>query len=218
MFMGIFSEGGNGNSRLGSLGVLQLGGGEIILIAFLFLVLTVVALAVVGVIYLVVRAIQNSPPPVQPSVPPEVFTESRRLRDQEHLKLLSIFHFVFAGLALLGIAFLAVHYAMMHTFFSNPEMWKNQKGVTPPPKEFLEGFVWFYVFMGVIIVIGFALNLMSGIFIRQRRHRIFSLVIAGLDCLQIPFGTALGVFTIVVLSRESVRQMYPGEAEGLTRL
>jgi len=69
--------------------------------------------------------------------------------------------------------------------------------------------VWFYVFMGVIILIGFAVNLMSGLFIRQRRHRIFSLVIAALDCLQIPFGTALGVFTIIVLSRESVRGLYP---------
>ncbi len=30
----------------------------------------------------------------------------------------------------------------------------------------------------------------------------FSIVVAGLDCFQIPFGTALGVFTIIVLSRK----------------
>ncbi|HVV71691.1 MAG TPA: hypothetical protein VHI52_09360 [Verrucomicrobiae bacterium] len=195
-----------------SLALLQLGGGEIVLIAILLLVLTVVALTVVGVVYLIVRALQKPSPPVVATVSPEVLTESHRLRDQEHLKLLSIFHFVFAGLALLGIAFLAVHYAMMHTFFSHPEMWKTPNGVAPPPKEFLEGFVWLYVFMGIIILVGFAVNLMSGLFIRQRRHRVFSLVIAALDCLQIPFGTALGVFTIVVLSRESIRGLYASDA------
>jgi len=39
------------------------------------------------------------------------------------------------------------------------------------------------------------------------RNRFFSLIIGGLNCLQIPFGTALCVFTILVLSRDSVRQL-----------
>jgi hypothetical protein len=40
----------------------------------------------------------------------------------------------------------------------------------------------------------------------------FSLVIAGLNCIQIPFGTALGVFTIIVLLRDSVREAYAAGA------
>lgn len=36
----------------------------------------------------------------------------------------------------------------------------------------------------------------------------FALVVAGLDCVRIPVGTALGVFTISVLLRDSVRQSY----------
>ncbi|MCX6922874.1 MAG: hypothetical protein NT154_06635 [Verrucomicrobia bacterium] len=40
----------------------------------------------------------------------------------------------------------------------------------------------------------------------------FSLMIGGLNCLQIPFGSALGVFTIIVLSRDSVRDLYNGTA------
>ena len=35
------------------------------------------------------------------------------------MKLLAIFHFVFAGLAFVGIGFLCVHYAIMHTVFAN---------------------------------------------------------------------------------------------------
>ena len=34
------------------------------------------------------------------------------------------------------------------------------------------------------------------------------MVIAGINCLHIPLGTLLGVFTLVVLGRESVRKLY----------
>src|SRR5262249_50607541 len=116
------------------------------------------------------------------------------------------FPFHLRGFALLGIGFIFVHYAFMHTIFSNPEMWKTQQSM--PPKQFLDAFIWFYLFMGFILLLGLVLNVLSGVFLRQRRHRMFSLVIAGLNCFQIPFGTALGVFTIIVLSRESVRELY----------
>jgi hypothetical protein len=134
--------------------------------------------------------------------------ERQRMDDVEQIKLLSIFHFVVAGLALAGILFLLVHYLMMNTLFSNPMIWKSSRNVTPPPKELFAIFIWFYFFLGGALVAGSLLNLLSGIFLLQRRHRVFSLVVAGLNCLQIPFGTVLGVFTIVVLSRGSVRVVY----------
>ena len=52
------------------------------------------------------------------------------------------------------------------------------------------------------------LNLLSGIFIRKRKHHVFSLIVAGFNCLHFPLGTALGVFTFVVLLRDSVQNMY----------
>ncbi len=196
-----------------TLALFQLGGGEIILILVLLLVLVVIVVAVIGVVYVIVRAIQRPPRPPAPTLPPEAQAETERRRNLEHLSVLSIFHFVFAGLALVGVGFLCVHYAIMHSFMTNPEMWKSQKGPGPPPKEFFDMFVWFYVFMGALLLLGLVLNVLSGLFLRQRRHRIFSLVIAGLNCLQIPFGTALGVFTILVLSRPSVCQLYSGGEE-----
>ena len=39
------------------------------------------------------------------------------------------------------------------------------------------------------------------------RHRTFSRVVAGLNCLHIPLGTVLGIFTSIVLGRESVGQL-----------
>lgn len=127
--------------------------------------------------------------------------------DGDHLRLIAVFHYVFAGFAVLGLGFLFVHYTIMSTVFDNPEMWKNAKG-TPPPPQFFAAFKWFYLFFGVIVVLGGVANLVSARCIQKRRGRMFSLVVAGISCLQIPFGTALGVFTFIVLLRESVRGLY----------
>lgn len=139
-------------------------------------------------------------------------------KNLEHLKLLSVFHFVLAGLSLVMIAFLFLHYFMMNAMFSNPQMWEVQgnKGGGPPPEfftEFVKVFVWFYLFMGIIALAFGAANILSGVFIRQKKHRTFSLVVASLNCIRMPFGTALGVFTLVVLLRESVQKEYASNLE-----
>jgi hypothetical protein len=195
------------NAHTTSLALLNIGGGEIVLILALLFILAVAAVGFVGLIYLIVRAVQNRPPPAPSTLPPEVTIQNQQRRDCEHLKLLAIFHFVFGGLALVGIGFLFVHYFIMHTLFSNPDMWKSQTQAMPP-KAFLDAFIWFYLFMGVLLLTGLVLNVLSGLFLLQKRNRVFSLIIGGLNCLQIPFGTALGVFTIIVLSRDSVRELY----------
>jgi hypothetical protein len=154
----------------------------------------------------------NRPPPAPTTLPPDVSAQNQQRRDREHLKLLAIFHFVFAGLAFVGTGFRCVHWAIMHAVFSNPEMWKSQPQAMPP-KAFLDAFGWFYLFAGVLLLIALVLNVLSGLFLLQKRNRVFSLIIGGLNCLQIPFGTALGVFTILVLPRDSVRQFYAGGIE-----
>ena len=50
--------------------------------------------------------------------------------------------------------------------------------------------------------------ILSGRYMNRRKHLTFSIVIAAICCLQIPFGTILGVFTLIVLSRPSVKAMY----------
>ena len=139
--------------------------------------------------------------------PPPLMRDQRKA-DADHLQLLAIFHFVVAGLALAGLGFLLLHYLVMNTVMTNPEIWKNQPGGGPRPEQFFAIFKWFYLFFGVMIVIGGIMNLLSGWFILQRKRRTFTLVCAGLNCIQFPFGTGLGVFTLVVLLRDSVREVY----------
>ena len=50
--------------------------------------------------------------------------------------------------------------------------------------------------------------LIAGRCLSRHKHYAFALVIACIECLFIPFGTILGVFTIIVLSRESVKELF----------
>lgn len=127
--------------------------------------------------------------------------------DTGHLKILAIFHFVGAGLAVFGILFLFGHYAIMHAVFTNPEFWEGQNQ-TPPPAQIFAMLQWFYVIFAAWFVASGVLNVISGFCLLARKHRTFSLVVAGINCLHIPLGTVLGVFTIIVLVRDSVRELY----------
>jgi len=67
-----------------------LGGAEIILILGLLLVLAVVALGVVGVVYLVVRIAVNRPAPLPSTLPPDVAVLNQQRKDREQIKLTSL--------------------------------------------------------------------------------------------------------------------------------
>ena len=141
--------------------------------------------------------------------PPIISDSYQRKKDSDHLNLLSIFYFVAGGLALLGIGFLLFHYRVMHAILSNPELWKGHKNPPPfSPSDFWRIFIWFYPIMGLVFVVESVLNLLCGLFLRQRKHRTFSMVVAGINCIQVPLGTVLGVFTLIVLMRDSVRDIY----------
>ncbi|MEO5958526.1 MAG: hypothetical protein ABIY47_06695 [Opitutaceae bacterium] len=118
----------------------------------------------------------STPPPLAPLL------RDQRKVDADHLKLLRVFHFVLAGLTVIGLGFLFLHWLVMRTVFENPEIWKNQNNA-PPPKEFIAIFKWFYAFAGVMIVASGIANLVSGLCIRRRTAHTFSLIVAGLNCL-----------------------------------
>jgi hypothetical protein len=145
--------------------------------------------------------------------PPPLIGDQRKV-DADHLRLLSIFHFIGAGLAVLGLGFLALHYMFFHALIDNPDLWKNQKGAVPPPKEFFAMFKWLYVFFGIWFVVSCIANVLSGVFLGRRKCRTFSIIVAAMNCVHIPLGTVLGVFTIIVLLRPSVRDAYDAGALG----
>ncbi len=147
--------------------------------------------------------------------PPPLSWQSRD--DEDHLNLLAIFHFIGAGLALVGILFVFLHFTLMNSVLGNRHVWdklQNQNSPQPPfnPPDFFAIFKFFYLFFALWFVASAVLNLLSGIYLRARRHRTFSTVVGAINCLHLPLGTVLGVFTLVVLSRPSVRALYDAQA------
>lgn len=130
-------------------------------------------------------------------------------QDQEHLRLLSVFHYVMGGITALCALFPVIHLVLGITILVAPE---RMGGGTPPP----EALGWIFAIMGgVLIVAGFLLAgliLAVGRFLSQRRRYVYCLVVAGVECLFMPLGTLLGIFTIIVLMRQSVKAMFGAQA------
>lgn len=76
------------------------------------------------------------------------------------------------------------------------------------PKEFIPIMVGIYTAIGLFLVALCTCNVISGFQIRKKKGQVFSFVVAGVNCMQFPLGTALGVFTFIVLSRPSVKMSY----------
>ena len=127
------------------------------------------------------------------------------MNDEEQLNLLAIFHYVVAALGGLFSLFPLIHVGLGLMFIFAPE--KFDKG-TPPP-----AFIgWIFVaFASLFIVLGLTfatLTFFAGRSLAKRKRYTFCLVMAGLECMFVPFGTVLGVFTIIVLLRESVKLLF----------
>jgi len=129
-------------------------------------------------------------------------------QDTEHLRLLSIFHYVVAGLAALFSLF-----PLLYTTIGTIFIFAARHG-TPKPGEELPPEFLGWIFVGVclfLFLLGIAMAiciLIAGRCLSRRRRYSFALVMACVECLFIPFGTILGVFTIITLSRESVKELF----------
>jgi hypothetical protein len=129
-------------------------------------------------------------------------------RDTEQLSLLSIFHYVVAGLAAL-FSFFPLLYTTVGAIFIFAARHGTAKPGEDLPPEFLG---WIFAVLGSLLFLtGIAMAiciLIAGRSLALRKRYSFVLVMACIECVFIPFGTILGVFTIVVLSRESVRGLF----------
>ena len=130
-------------------------------------------------------------------------------RDEEHLQLLAIFHYVVAGLAAL-FSFFPLLYTTVGAIFIFAARHGTAKPGEDLPPEFLG---WIFAVLGsLFFLIGIAMAiciLIAGRSLALRKRYSFALVMSCIECLFIPFGTILGVFTIIVLSRESVKTLFP---------
>jgi hypothetical protein len=130
-------------------------------------------------------------------------------QEEQHLQLLAIFHYIVGGVA----AFFAC-FPLIHLTIGLVMVCGGFSGNQAPP-----AFVgWLFIILGGAFFLWgkvwrFALSLPADFLARRKRYP-FVFVIACCECLFMPFGTVLGVFTIVLLSRESVKAAFNGAATG----
>jgi hypothetical protein len=154
--------------------------------------------------------VPETPPPIPPPATPPTTPAplARRTDDEQHVKVLSILYYVGSGLSLLGVCG-----GIMYTFVGGMVMVQARTGTSD--EEVSEGLGWFIGGMGVFVLV---LSVIMGVLFffaalnlgRHRAHT-FCLVVAGIACINVPLGTVLGVFTLVVLTRPGVKAMFGGE-------
>ncbi len=66
----------------------------------------------------------------------------------------------------------------------------------------------FALVLGAVMVALFVMHIMAAAGLKQRKRRMLTFVSSAFMCTSFPLGTALGVWTIMVLSRPGVKALY----------
>ncbi len=129
-------------------------------------------------------------------------------RRREHVRLLAIFHFVYAGAVLLGTLVPIVWLSLAtvwwpeladearHSADGRPALAAGTLGLAMASIGIMMAWVW-------ALVLVFA-----GRSLLARQRYTFCMVVAGLTCLSIPLGTVLGVTTLMILNQEETRRLF----------
>lgn len=127
--------------------------------------------------------------------------------DLKHIRLLATFHYVLGGMTFLFSLIPMIHVVIGWIAIVSPEKMMGHDANAMPP---LIG--WMFLLMGIVFVslgiIFAAVIAVSGRKLSKLTSYWFSFVVACVECIFMPFGTVLGIFTIMVLSRESVKALY----------
>ncbi len=132
--------------------------------------------------------------------------------DEEHLKLLSIFYYISGGITLAISLFIFVESFLLFSIFSHVAEYGTYTSVAVGRGEFnpmfFSVFRYLFIFLFILTLIFGIAQIISGKFLRDKTHKTFSFVVAIICLLSFPYGTILGVMTIIVLNRNSVVELY----------
>jgi hypothetical protein len=130
--------------------------------------------------------------------------EDQPIIDAEQLRMLRIAYLISAGIS----AFMAL-FGLLHVFIARVIQSDPGFGGEPEEARFairllvVVGTVFFF-----FAIAGAVLRLYAARCLRLRNNHAFCQVVAGLSCVDVPYGTALGVITFNVLGRASVRDLF----------
>jgi hypothetical protein len=126
-------------------------------------------------------------------------------QDLQYLRTLSIFYYVVGGLVALFSCFALIYLIVGVVFVAAPP---PSGGGAPPPPEL----GWFFIILSSLaILVGWswaAAIMVAGWFLGRCKHYMYCLVLGCSTLLFQPLGTILGVFTIILLIRPTVKELF----------
>lgn len=132
-----------------------------------------------------------------------------------YLRVLAIAHYVLGGLLALFGCFPLIHLTLGIALLSGgSEFSPHGGGGAPQHLATMMGSMFVAVAATMIAIAWTLAGLMiaCGLSLSGRKNHTFCLVVAFVEALFAPIGTALGVLTIVMLMRDSVRKRFAGDA------
>ena len=138
---------------------------------------------------------------------------------EENLRLLSIFNYVLAGIIALFSCIPVVHIILGFVFILAPEKMCEGGSCNDLPPQL---FGWIFVGIGAfVILVGWAfavLVFLNGRFLASRTHLKFCIAVSAASCLFMPFGTVLGVFTLLTITKPEAEALFASTPTRLTRV
>lgn len=130
-------------------------------------------------------------------------------QDESYLDILPLLHYLVAGVTFLIGCFPLIHVAVgLGIVLATPA------GPNPPPVWL----GWLFAGIGAGVVLFFwclsVLWIVAGRCIAARRRWTLCVVAATAGLLVMPFGTALGIFSLIVLTREPVKRAFGASGAG----
>jgi uncharacterized membrane protein len=135
------------------------------------------------------------------------FLQEVKNNDNDQFRIVSIFHFVLGGFQML-FSLIGFVYLLIGVLMTSESL---DAGKSVPPPEIVG---WIVGGIGVVLIVLFLsigfLSIRTGINISRRKHHTFCIVMDSILCLMVPFGTIVGIFGLLLLTKQETA----GEFEG----
>jgi len=159
--------------------------------------------------------------------PPPLSSE-RQVIAMDRLRLLSLSYYISGAIGAAFVSFLLIHFFLMLGFSFVPASQWNAPATSPGSAQYASPtpfpaasptaksaqappVIVFRIIAGVIgaiIICGWALGALTayaGHCVKNRKHKLFIYVMAGINCIWIPYGTLLGIATILLFQWPEVQ-------------
>ena len=133
-------------------------------------------------------------------------SEQQQIIDTEHLRLLRIGYLIAGGTSIFA-GLIGLVYLGLGAFFG-VAMSKLADEANEAAEILPVIFIGIGGFLALFIGILAGLQLWTARSLNRRENRTLCLITAGITCLSLPWGTALGILTFYTLNRDSVQRSF----------